>query len=286
MGLFEGKKGLVFGIANDRSIAWAITQQLHAEGAEMGFTHLPDKDPERPKAERKLRKLAEPLGAKLVMPCDAQNDEHLDAVFAAAKEQFGTIDFVVHSMAYAPLEELQGRVTDVSREGFKLSMDISAYTLIALTKRAEPLLNQGGSVLTMTYLGGETVIPGYNLMGLCKAALESSMRYLASELGPKGIRVNALSAGPLKTLAASGVSEFTAMQKLYKTFSPLKRDLKHEEVGKTAMFLLSDVCSAVTGETFHVDCGYNILGAPPLDVAEATSSVLDEMIERQKADAE
>ncbi len=271
MRLFEGKKGLIFGIANDRSIAWAIAQELAAQGAEMGFTHLPDPDPERPKAEKRLRKLVDPIGAKLVMPCDAQKDADLDAVFAEAERVFGKLDFVLHSMAYAPIDELKGRVTDVSREGFKLSIDISAYTLIALARRAEKLMTDGGSILTMTYLGGETVIPGYNLMGICKAALESSMNYLAHELGPKNIRVNALSAGPLRTLAASAVGEFDQMQKLYMSFSPLRRNVTHEEVGRTGMFLLSDVCSGVTGETFHVDGGYHIMGAPPHDVQAGQS---------------
>jgi enoyl-[acyl-carrier protein] reductase I len=271
MGLFEGKKGLIFGIANDRSIAWAITQQLHAEGAEMGFTHLPDSDPARPKAEKRLRKLVDPIGAKLVLPCDAQKDEDLDAVFAETKKTFGKLDFVLHSMAYAPIDELKGRVTDVSREGFRLSMDVSAYTLIAIANRAEKLMTGGGSILAMTYLGGETVIPGYNLMGICKATLDSAMTYLAHELGPKNIRVNALSAGPLRTLAASAVGEFDQMQKLYETFSPLRRNVTHEEVGGTGMFLLSDKCSAVTGEVFHVDGGYHIMGAPPHDIQEASA---------------
>lgn len=266
MGLFTGKKGLVFGIANDRSIAWAITQHLHAEGAEMGFTHLPDKDLERRKAEKKLRALVEPLGAKLVMPCDVQNDADVDAVFAAARETFGQLDFVLHSIAYAPIEDLKGPVSDVSRDGFKLSMDISVYSLISLAKRAKAMMNPGGSLLTMTYLGGEKVIPGYNIMGLCKAALESAVEYLASELGPQGIRVNALSAGPLKTLASSAVGDFSKMLQLYETFSPMRRNVTPDEVGKTGMFLLSDLASGVTGETLHVDCGYHIMGGPPTEM--------------------
>lgn len=266
MGLFTGKKGLVFGIANDRSIAWAITQHLHAEGAALGFTHLPDKDLERRKAEKKLRALVEPLEAKLVLPCDVQNDADLDAVFAAAGETFGKIDFVLHSIAYAPIEDLKGPVSDVSREGFKLSMDISVYSLISLAKRAKAMLNPGGSILTMTYLGGEKVIPGYNIMGLCKAALESAVEYLASELGPQGVRVNALSAGPLKTLASSAVGDFSKMLQLYETFSPMRRNITPEEVGKTGMFLLSDLASGVTGETLHVDCGYHIMGGPPTEM--------------------
>lgn len=263
MSAFTGKRGLVFGIANDRSIAWAITQALAEQGAEMGFTHLPDRDPERPKAANKLKKLVEPLGAKLVMPCDVTNDENLDAVFAAAKETFGTLDFLVHSIAYAPIDDLKGPVYGVSRNGFKLSMDISAYSLIALAGRAKELMPAGGSILAMTYLGGEKVIPGYNLMGICKAALESTLEYLAHELGPHKIRVNAVSAGPVKTLAASAVGDFNQMMKLYETFSPLRRNITPAEVGKAAAFLLSDAGSGITGETLHVDSGFHIMGAPP-----------------------
>ena len=186
MGLFDGKKGLVFGIANDHSIAWAITQKLNEEGAQIGFTHLPDKDPERPRMERRLRKLVEPF-AKLIMPCDVQKDEDLDAVFSAAKETFGNLDFVLHSIAFAPLEDLKGPTYNVSRDGFKLSMEISVYSLISIARRSRELLNPGGSLLTLTYLGGEKVIPGYNIMGICKAALESSVEYLASETGTVGI---------------------------------------------------------------------------------------------------
>jgi enoyl-[acyl-carrier protein] reductase I len=263
MALFTGKKGLVFGIANDRSIAWAITQALAAEGAEMGFTHLPDKDLERRKAEKKLRALVEPLGAKLIMPCDVQNDGHLDAVFSAARETYGRLDFVVHSVAYAPLEDLQGPVHSVSRGGFQTAFDISVYSLIALAGRARALLNPGGGILTMTYLGGETVIPGYNIMGVCKAALESSVGYLAHELGPQGVRVNAISAGPLKTLASSAVGDFSKMLKLYEGYSPMRRNITPDEVGKTAAYLLSDLASGITGEVLHVDCGYHIMGGPP-----------------------
>jgi len=268
MGAFDGKKGLVFGIANDRSIAWAITQALAEQGAMMGFTHLPDKDPERPKAERKLRKLVEPLGAELVMPCDVTNDDHLDAVFSAAAETFGSLDFLVHSIAYAPIEDLKGPVHGVSRAGFKLSLEISAYSLISIAGRAKPLMTEGGSILAMTYLGGEKVIPGYNIMGVCKAALESSLEYLAHELGTDGIRVNAVSAGPVKTLAASAVGDFNQMMKLYETFSPLRRNISADEVGKAAAFLLSDAASGITGETLHVDCGYHVMGAPPESAQE------------------
>jgi enoyl-[acyl-carrier protein] reductase I len=268
MGLFTGKKGLVFGIANDRSIAWAITQKLAEQGAEMGFTHLPDKDPERPKGEVKLRKLVEPLGAKLVLPCNVQDESHLDNVFAKAKEVMGEIDFVIHSIAYAPTEELKGPVYNVTRDGFKLSMEISCYSLISLANRAKDIMKPGGSMLTLTYLGGEKVIPGYNIMGICKAALESTVEYLANEMGPLGFRINALSAGPVKTLSASAVGEFDQMMKLYSSFSPLRRNITPEEVGNIGMVLLSDLSSGITGENVHVDAGYHIMGAPPHDAVK------------------
>lgn len=268
MGLFDGKKGMVFGIANDHSIAWAITQELHAQGAQMGFTHLPDKDPERPRMENRLRKLVEPIGAKIILPCDVQKEEDLDRAFATARDTFGKIDFVLHSIAYAPIDDLKGHVYDVSRDGFKLSMEISVYSLISLAKRAREILNPGGSILSLTYLGGEKVIPGYNVMGICKAALESTVEYLAHELGPHDIRVNALSAGPLKTLSSSAVGEFDKMLQLYTTFSPLRRNVTPQEVGRNGMYLLSDLASGVTGETLHVDGGFHIMGAPPTDLHE------------------
>ena len=266
MSLMAGKRGLVFGIANDYSIAWAITEQLHKEGAELGFTHLPDRDPASPKMERRVRKLVDPIGAKMLVSCDVQKDEDLDKTFAMAKETFGTLDFIVHSIAYAPIDDLKGPVYGCSREGFKTSMDISVYSLMAVCKRAQDLMPNGGSIITLTYLGGERVIPGYNVMGLCKAALESSVGYLAHELGQKKIRVNALSAGPLKTLSSSAVGGFDLMMNLYSSLSPLRRNVEIEEVGKTGLYLLSDMSSGVTGETQHVDSGYHVMGAPPLDV--------------------
>lgn len=265
MGLFSGKKGLVFGIANDHSIAWAITQKLHSEGAEMGFTHLPDKDPERPRMEHRLRKLVEPLGAKLIAPCDVQKDADLDRIFAEAKSIYGQVDFVLHSVAYAPIEDLKGPTFACSRGGFATSMEISVYSLLAITRRAQAILAPGGSILTLTYLGGEKVIPGYNIMGVCKAALECSVEYLAHELGPAGFRINALSAGPIKTLSSSAVGDFDSMLKLYNVMAPMRRNITAEEVGKTGMYLLSDLASGVTGETLHVDAGFHIMGAPPAD---------------------
>jgi enoyl-[acyl-carrier protein] reductase I len=266
MGLFAGKKGLVFGIANDHSIAWAITQRLHAEGADMGFTHLPDKDPERPRMERRLRKLVEPLGAKLILPCDVQQDEDIDRVFAQAREIYGPLDFVLHSIAYAPIDDLKGPTYAVSRQGFLTSMDISVYSLMAIARRAREHLAPNGSILSLTYLGGEKVIPGYNVMGICKAALESAITYLAHEFGPAGFRVNGLSAGPLKTLSSSAVSDFDVMLKLYDKMAPLRRNITADEVGKSGMYLLSDLASGVTGEVLHVDSGYHIMGAPPAEL--------------------
>lgn len=265
MGLFDGKKGIVFGIANDRSIAWSIAKSLFAEGAEMAFTHLPDRDPERPKAERKLRKLVEPHGAKVVLACDVQDEANLDQVFETVKQDMGEIDFVLHSIAFAPKDELQGPVYDVTNEGFTLSMQISCYSLISIAKRAKEIMKPGGNILTLTYLGGEKVIPGYNLMGICKAALESTVGYLANELGPKGIRVNALSAGPLKTLSSSAVDGFSKMLDFNASFSPLRRNIEVDEVGKFAMAMMSDLGSGMTGENIHIDAGYHIMGAPPVD---------------------
>jgi enoyl-[acyl-carrier protein] reductase I len=264
MGLFDGKKGVIFGIANDRSIAWAITQELKAEGAQMGFTHLPDKDPERPKNRKKVEMLVESFPPAFLEPCDVTSDAHLDAVFDKIKATLGNIDFLLHSVAFAPPNELSGPVYNVSRGGFQAAMEISAYSLIAMAGRAQKIMNPGGSILTLTYLGGERAVPGYNLMGICKAALDSSMKYLASELGPQGVRVNALSAGPVRTISASGVGDFKQMLALYETLSPLRRNITEAEVGKAGMFLLSSLASGVTGDIMHVDSGYHCMGAPPL----------------------
>ena len=263
MGLMDGKKGLVLGVVNDYSIAWAITEELHKQGARLGFTHLPDKDPSNPKMERRVRKLVDSLNPVMVCPCDVQKDEDLDNAFAKAKETFGEIDFVVHSIAYAPIDDLKGPVYNVSREGFKTSMDISVYSLMAVCNRAKDLMPRGGSIITLTYLGGEKVIPGYNVMGLCKAALESSVEYLANELGSRGIRVNAISAGPIKTLSSSAVKDIDLTFKLYESAAPLRRNVDGPEVAKSALYLLSDLSTGVTGENLHVDAGYHVMGAPP-----------------------
>lgn len=269
MGLLEGKKGLVLGIANNFSIAWAITEKLHEQGAEMGFTHLPDG--ERPKNEKKVRKLVEPIGAKFVMPCDVTDDAHIEAVMAKAREEFGQIDFILHSIAFAPPEDLTGPTYAASRKGFTLAMEISAYSLLAVAGAAKKadILSDDSSILTLSYFGGEEVIPGYNLMGICKAALECGVRYLASELGPGGTRVNAISAGPVKTVSAQGVGDFDQMLSLYESVAPMRRNITAEEVGKSGLFLLSDLASGISAEVVHVDCGFSKMGAPPADFADA-----------------
>jgi enoyl-[acyl-carrier protein] reductase I len=261
----DGKQGVIFGIANELSIAWAIAQQLQKAGAAIGYTHLPDKDPERPKNRNKVARLVEPIGSKFLIPCDVSSDEQLDQTFDHIKAEFGKVDFLVHSVAFAPPADLTGPVYRSSRDGFKLAMDISVYSLIAMCGRAQGILNPGGSVLALTYLGGEKVIPGYNLMGLCKAALENSILYLAHELGPQGVRVNCISAGPIRTLSVKGVSGSDRMFDLYDVAAPLRRNVTAEEVGKAALFLLSDLGSGVSAETLHVDAGYHGMGAPPYE---------------------
>lgn len=255
MGLMEGKRGIIFGVANDLSIAWGIAQQLHKEGAELAFTYLNES------LERRVRPLAESLGSEVILPCDVCNDEEIEATFAALKEKWGKIDFVVHAVAFANREDLKHGYSQTSREGFQLALDISAYSLVAMTRYAVPLMNEGGSIVAMTYLGAERVIPNYNVMGVAKAALEASVRYLAAELGEQAIRVNAISAGPIKTLAASGIANFREKLKLMDERAPLKRCVSQEEVGKSALYLLSDLASGVTGEIHYVDGGYNIQGA-------------------------
>ena len=271
MGVMDGKRGVVFGIANELSIAWAISRNLHEAGATIGYTHLPDKDPNRPKNRNKVARLVEPIDSKFLVPCDVSSDENLDETFETIKSEFGKIDFLVHSVAFAPPTDLTGPVYASSREGFKLAMDISCYSLIAMCGRAREIMNPGGSILALTYLGGEKVIPGYNLMGLCKAALENSIGYLASELGRDQIRVNCISAGPIRTLSVKGVSGSDKMFDLYDVAAPLRRNVTADEVGKAGLFLLSDLGSGVSAETLHVDAGYHAMGAPPQDAASLSS---------------
>jgi enoyl-[acyl-carrier protein] reductase I len=257
MGLFEGKKGLILGVANDFSIAWAITQKLLREGAELGFTHLPGE-----RMERRVRKLAEPIGAKLITPCDVQKDEDVARVFAESKSVFGALDFALHSIAFAPVADLECPFLEASRDGFKTAMDISVFSLASVARNAAGVMPEGGAILTLTYFGGERVVPGYNLMGVCKAALDAAVKYLAYDLGPKNVRVNALSAGPVKTLAASAVGDFDSLAGLYAAVAPLGRNITRDEVGAAGMFLLSEFASGITGEILHVDCGYNVMGSP------------------------
>jgi enoyl-[acyl-carrier protein] reductase I len=257
MGLFTGKKGMVLGVANDFSIAWAISRKLLDEGAEIGFTHLPGD-----KMERRVRKLADPIGARLITPCDVQKDEDIARVFREAGEVYGSLDFVLHSIAFAPMDDIKRPFVEASREGFKTAMDVSVYSLAIVARHAATVMPEGGAIATLTYYGGEKVVAGYNMMGVCKAALDAAVKYLAYDLGPKKIRVNGLSAGPVKTLAASAVGDSDKLAGLYEAVSPLGRNVTREEVGAAGMYLLSDLASAITGEIMHVDCGYNVMGSP------------------------
>ena len=263
MSLFEGKKGLIVGVANDRSIAWAIAQRVMEEGGTCGFTHLPDRpDDERRRNRRRVEKcLGESPNARFLVPLNVQEDDQIAQVMSRAAEEFGQIDFLLHSIAFADRADLTKDTIETSREGFKLAMEISAYSLLAVTNAAKGILSDNGSVLTMTYFGGEKCVPGYNVMGICKAALDASMRYLAFDLGPRGIRVNALSAGPLKTLASTAVGGGDMLQ-VYEKVSPMGRNITHGEVGNVGAYLLSDMSSGISGEIVHVDAGYHMMGSP------------------------
>lgn len=254
MGLMDGKVVLVFGIANKNSIAWGIAQQLQAEGAEIAISYA------HPRLERRVRPLAEELGSKFVEICDVTKDEDIDRVFKRFEETYDRLDGLVHSIAFAPREDLRCHFTQITRNGFHTALDISAYSLLALTRRAAPLMTEGGSVLTMTYYAAEKVIPSYGVMSLAKAALECSVRYLAYELGRKNIRVNAISAGPIKTLAARGINNFSIVHSYARDTAPLRRDITTEDVGNTALWMMSDLSCAMTGEIVYVDGGYNVLG--------------------------
>lgn len=256
MKLLEGKTALIFGLANRHSIAWGISQAFHEHGAELGFSYG------IPQLERRVRPLAESVGAKFVEMCDVGSDEDISKLFEKAGDQLGKIDILVHSIGYALREDLDGRFLDTSREGFRTAMDISAYSLVALARGAAPLMRDGGSIMCMTYHGSQKVFPHYNVMGVAKAALEASTRYLAADLGPHNIRVNAISAGPIKTLAASGVAGFRKMLRYTEERSPLRRNIDQDEVGRTALWLCSDLGSGVTGEIIYVDAGFHILGMP------------------------
>lgn len=256
MKLLEGKKALVLGVANKHSIAWGITQQLHEHGAEIGISYA------IARLEKRVLPLAELIDVDFVERCDVTRDEEVATLFEKAGERFGEIDILIHAIAFAQQEDLAGRFVDTSREGFATALDISAYSLVAVTRAALPLMKPGSSVLTMTYYGAEKVVPNYNVMGVAKAALEASVRYLAADLGPEGIRVNAISAGPIKTLSAAGVSGIRKMLRYAEERAPLRRNVDQDEVGRTALWLCSDLGSGVTGEVVYVDAGYHILGMP------------------------
>ncbi len=254
MGLMDGKVALVFGVANKNSIAWGITKRLHDEGATIGLSYAGEI------LKKRVFPLAEEIGCDFVKECDVTDDAQIDTIFEQAKARFGKLDTLVHSIAFANREDLGGRFVDISRDGFKLALDISAYSLIALAKRAEPLMTDGGSILSLTYYAAEKVMPKYHVMAVAKAALETITRYLANDLGKKKIRVNAISAGPIKTLAAAGVPGIRLMIKYSEEMAPLRDRVTQEDVGNTALFLASDWGRMITGEVIHVDAGFNILG--------------------------
>jgi enoyl-[acyl-carrier protein] reductase I len=259
MGLLDGRNALVFGVANDHSIAWGIAKALHAEGAAVGFSSVESL------MERRVRPLAESIGSPFIEACDVSSDDDIRAVMAKWGEQQGPLDVLVHAVAFAKREELAGRFIDTSRDGFAVAMDISAYSLVALAREARPHLRRGSSILTLSYYGAEKVVTHYNVMGVAKAALEASVRYLAADLGPDGIRVNAISAGPIRTLSAGGIADFRKLYGPFDTIAPLRAHITSEDVGKSAVYLASDLSSAVTGEVVYVDGGFNILGVPTLD---------------------
>jgi enoyl-[acyl-carrier protein] reductase I len=263
MGLFSGKKGLITGVFNKQSIAWAIAETVMQEGGECGFSYMPDKpDDERQKNLGRVQKLTEGLAnARFLQPMDVTNDEQIAALMSRCKEEFGRLDFLLHSVAFAPPDDLRGETVATSRAGFKLAMEISAYSLMALANAARGVLADNSSILTLTYYGGEKCVPGYNIMGVCKAALDSIVKYLAFDLGPRGIRVNALSAGPLQTVSGRGAG-VDEMLGLYEAMAPLGRNISHEEAGKSGAFLMSNMASGITGEILHVDAGYNAMGSP------------------------
>ncbi|MDX2094615.1 MAG: enoyl-ACP reductase FabI [Alphaproteobacteria bacterium] len=260
--LMKGKRGLIMGVANDKSIAWGITQYLAAQGAEIAFTYQGEA------LEKRVRPLADSVGGKIILPCDVTNMESVDSVFAALEKEWGTLDFVVHAIGFSDKNELKGKYIDTSLDNFLMTMNISVYSFTAVAKRAARLMKNGGSLLTLTYLGAERVTPHYNVMGLAKAALEASVKYLAVDLGGDNIRVNAISAGPIKTLAAMGIGDFRYILKWNELNSPLKRNTTIEDVGGAGLFLLSDLGAGTTGENLHVDGGYHVVGMKAIDAPD------------------
>ena len=262
--LMAGKRGLIMGVANERSIAWAIAQAVHAQGAELAFTYQGDSFGKR------VKPLAESVGSDIVLDCDVTNEASLDATFAALKERWGKLDFLVHAIAFSDPNELKGKYVDTTRANFLRSMDVSCFSFTDAVRRASELMTDGGSAITLSYFGAERVMPHYNVMGVCKAALEASVRYLAADLGEKNIRVNAISAGPIKTLAASGIGDFRYILKWNEYNSPMRRTVTIEEVGDSALYFLSDLARGVTGEVHHVDSGYHVVGMKRPDAPDIT----------------
>ncbi len=260
--LMSGKKGLIMGVANDRSIAWGIAKALHGQGAELAFTYQGDA------LKKRVVPLAESQGSDFVVPCDVTDSASVDAVFAEIKDRWGKLDFLVHAIAFSDKDELKGQYIDTSLENFASTMNISCYSFTTVCQRARVLMPDGGSLLTLTYFGAERVMPHYNVMGVAKAALETSVRYMAEDLGKENIRVNAISAGPMKTLAASGIGDFRYILKWNEYNSPLRRNVNQDDIGGAGVYLLSDLSSGVTGETHHVDCGYNIVGMKAVDAPD------------------
>jgi enoyl-[acyl-carrier protein] reductase I len=261
-GLMQGKRGLIMGLANDRSLAWGIAKALGAHGAELAFSYQGEA------MDKRVRPLAEQLGSDLLIDCDVSNMAAVDTAFAKLAERWPTIDFLVHAIGFSDKNELRGKFVDTSLDNFLLTMNISAYSFVAVTKRARAIMPEGGSILTLSYYGAEKVIPHYNVMGVAKAALETSVKYLAMDLGPEKIRVNGISAGPIKTLAASGIGDFRYILKWNELNSPLRRNVTIDDVGGAALYLLSDLASGVTGEIHHVDAGYNVIGMKAEDAPD------------------
>ena len=261
-GLMAGKRGLIMGLANDKSIAWGIARALADQGAELAFSYQGEA------LKKRVEPLAAQLGSDIVLPCDVADMDSVDALFASLKDRWGQMDFLVHAIGFSDKEELRGRYVDTTRDNFMMTMDISVYSFTAVAQRAAAMMPAGGSLMTLTYYGAERVMPHYNVMGVAKAALEASVRYLAEDLGKDGIRVNAISAGPIKTLASSGIGDFRYILKWNELNSPLRRNVTTTEVGKSALYLLSDLGSGVTGETHHVDAGYHIVGMKAVDAPD------------------
>jgi len=268
--MMQGKKGLVMGVANDRSIAWGIAKKLASEGAEIAFTYQGDA------LKKRVGPLAASIGSSILIPCDVTDAKSMTDTFETLKNKWGNIDFLVHCIGYSNKDELRGKYFNTSSENFIQTMHISCYSFTEACRLAEPIMKNGGSIITLTYYGSEQVMPHYNVMGVAKAALEASVRYLAVDMGEKNIRVNAISAGPIKTLAASGIGDFRFILKWNELNAPLKRNISQEDVGNSALYLLSDLGSAVTGEIQHVDCGYHIVGMVAVDEAKKVSELLDE----------